>query len=420
MFEAIEARLLLSADLTPVAELGMLHNTRADPDAPAVIESPASLLNAGNSQALGRQIVFVDSGVREYETLLTNLPDVTRGNTRVVVLDDSKNGVEQITETLKSEENVSALHILSHGASGSVSLGSAQLNADTVTAHAVQLASWNEALRSDADILLYGCNVADGEWGVQFVNELSVHAGADVAASNDATGARQRGGDWDLEYSTGAVDVASIIQAVDFAGLLGPVTPSLVGDAVTFTGTDTGPNAVDALYLRVTTSNELEFSEDNSNWSVDLDLSAANNQTLVISDLTVITVDLLGADDQLHIDASLDTALNAVADTASLSYNAGDGLGDTLFGPDADITWTVNGPNAGSLGTKISFDSVENLTGGTQVDTFNLDADVTGTVDGGGNPAGSPGDTIRVTRDADFTLSDDELEIDDGQTITQI
>ena len=77
MFEAMEARLLLSADLTPVAELGLVQNQREDASTP--IETRAELLTADSSQLAERQIVFVDSGVRDYETLLTGLPDGTSG-----------------------------------------------------------------------------------------------------------------------------------------------------------------------------------------------------------------------------------------------------------------------------------------------------------------------------------------------------
>ena len=43
LFEAIEARLLLSADLTPVAELGLLQADRASGDVNATTETRTSI-----------------------------------------------------------------------------------------------------------------------------------------------------------------------------------------------------------------------------------------------------------------------------------------------------------------------------------------------------------------------------------------
>src|SRR5262249_44535740 len=57
-----------------------------------------------------------------------------------------------------------------------------------------------------------------------------------------------------------------------------------------------------------------------------------------------------------------------------------------LVGPDADNTWAVGGPNAGTLDGTVTFTDVQNLQGGAGADTF-VFADgqgVDGSVDGGG------------------------------------
>ncbi len=56
---------------------------------------------------------------------------------------------------------------------------------------------------------------------------------------------------------------------------------------------------------------------------------------------------------------------------------------DALIGPNATNTWTLTGTNAGTVGT-FSFSAVENLTGGTGMDTFKITTgSVTGKIDGG-------------------------------------
>ena len=72
----------------------------------------------------------------------------------------------------------------------------------------------------------------------------------------------------------------------------------------------------------------------------------------------------------------------------------GGGLGtNTLVGPDAATTWTINGPNPDNLatggmdlvGTAYGFSNIQNLTGGSDSDTFLLHpgASLPAKIDGG-------------------------------------
>ncbi len=77
------------------------------------------------------------------------------------------------------------------------------------------------ALSQDADLLLYGCDVAATESGVTFLDALAAATGADVAASNGDTGAESLGGDWVLEArnENGVIETIAI-SAEAYAGLL--------------------------------------------------------------------------------------------------------------------------------------------------------------------------------------------------------
>ncbi|HEX7030976.1 MAG TPA: hypothetical protein VF254_10280, partial [Gammaproteobacteria bacterium] len=62
----------------------------------------------------------------------------------------------------------------------------------------------------------------------------------------------------------------------------------------------------------------------------------------------------------------------------------GAGGNDTLTADGVTNTWTLTGTNAGNVsGVGGGFVAIENLNGGDSADTFNLDFDVTGTVNGG-------------------------------------
>src|SRR5262245_6657318 len=156
----------------------------------------------------------------------------------VLVLDPNGDGLAQITEALAAHSgDVSSLHIVSHGWNGSLALGSTTLDAASLESHQAQLQAWADALTADADILFYGCNVAADAAGIAFVEQLGALTGADVAASTDLTGSAAKGGDWDLEYSSGSIEAQALAPAGDF--VLATVNYDAGSDTLTFTA-DTG------------------------------------------------------------------------------------------------------------------------------------------------------------------------------------
>ncbi|MBF0627583.1 MAG: DUF4347 domain-containing protein [Magnetococcales bacterium] len=170
------------------------------------------------------EIVFIDAAVPDPVGLLSGIA----ANALVVRLDAGQDGVTQITSVLEKHQNISAIHILSHGAPGQLQLGSRHLSLDNLSAYSTALFSWRDALTPDADLLLYGCDVAQGEGGSRFVQALSQLTGADVAASMNATGNMALGGDWILEDKTGLIEYPIILaeEEIDrYHGLL-----SVAGD----------------------------------------------------------------------------------------------------------------------------------------------------------------------------------------------
>jgi hypothetical protein len=162
-------------------------------------------------------LVFVDSSVRDHSALVASIsPDA-----EIIVFDGSRDGVAQISAALAGQSGVSAVHILSHGADGELDLGTTSLTADTLSTYADAIAGWSSALVPGADILLYGCNVAQSHIGQQFVQQIASLTSANVAASTDTTGAAALGGNWTLEYATGSIQADPVIPAdVAYDGVL--------------------------------------------------------------------------------------------------------------------------------------------------------------------------------------------------------
>ncbi|MFS8873514.1 DUF4347 domain-containing protein, partial [Synechococcus sp. R50.1] len=153
------------------------------------------------------ELVFIDQALPDLAILLAGI----RPGAEVVFLDPNKDGIEQITETLRGRKGIKTLHILSHGQAGSLSLGRRVLNRENLPEYADLLAKWKSSLADDADILIYGCEVAAGLEGRLFIEQIARLTGADIAASTNLTGYAKAGADWILEAAAGSVTAPTIV-----------------------------------------------------------------------------------------------------------------------------------------------------------------------------------------------------------------
>ncbi len=151
------------------------------------------------------ELLVIDPSVPDLQALLDDLHQSGR-DLEVVVLDADRDGIEQITELLDRNSNVDALHIVSHSNESSVRLGTSVLNQQGISGYAGQIAGWQDHLNLDADILFYGCDLASGIEGRQLLDSVAALTSADVAASDDVTGHRDLGGDWELEHTLGQIE----------------------------------------------------------------------------------------------------------------------------------------------------------------------------------------------------------------------
>ena len=193
-----------------------------------------------------QEIVFVDGKLQDAQQLIAGLPS----GTEVVVLDSSKDGLQQIADYLKNRSDVDAIHLLSHGTEGTVELGNTWLNSQNIGQHAEQLNAIGAALASDGDILIYGCNTGEGTQGATLLSELARLTQADVAASDDATGATRKGGDWLLERQVGEVATASLSLGSYQNLLAAPADQNFNGESPRYL-TNTGETIAGVTYTLV-------------------------------------------------------------------------------------------------------------------------------------------------------------------------
>ncbi len=154
-----------------------------------------------------RELIVIDSAVSDLDQLLDDLNASGRA-ADLFVLDSERDGIDQITEILEGRSDVLSVHLVTHAEDGAVKLGNLWLGDANLAGYAGQIASWQSALATDADILFYGCELAESDDGRMLLDTVSALTGADVAASVDDTGHAKYGGDWDLEYTTGQIETS--------------------------------------------------------------------------------------------------------------------------------------------------------------------------------------------------------------------
>ncbi|WP_439749030.1 Ig-like domain-containing protein [Ectopseudomonas mendocina] len=249
-----------AADAQPTADASSSHDTLA--------ATPTG--TADNRQ----EIVFVDGQVQDYQQLLAGI----KPGTEVVVLDPKGDGLKQISDYLSGRSGIDAIHIVSHGLPGQVTLGSLALDKAGLDARAADLAQIGQSLDVDGDILFYGCDVGSGAAGQAFVNQIAQLTGADVAASSDPTGSVSQGGDWTLEVTSGSIEAvtpfsASAQQAFSgrlFAGTLNFSGPDAV-IGTTVTDGDANSTDIPGVVIEIYSANSGN-TNSNSPWEYYSDL----------------------------------------------------------------------------------------------------------------------------------------------------
>ena len=159
------------------------------------------------------EVVFLDAAVSESEELAAGLQEKSKATQWLFYrLENTSNGIEQIDEILSQLDSVDAVHLLGHGDDTGLQLGNQFLTATNAEQFTDQLANWGQALASDADLLLYSCDLASSASGQALINLIARSTLSDVAASADRTGHADLGGDWVLEYQVGEIETDVLVS----------------------------------------------------------------------------------------------------------------------------------------------------------------------------------------------------------------
>ena len=189
---------------------------------------PAAHTDTGNAGALAihagqgaRELVVIDAAVPDKAALYRAL----KPGVDVIEIDASMPGLAQLEQALAPYHDLAALHIVSHAQDGVLLLGSSRVDTQALQHDTRIFAALRGALADGADLLLYGCDLAQDAKGEALLDILHGRTGLDVAASSDKTGSAALGGNWDLEIQRGAIEtpLAFSEKALkDFSAVLAP------------------------------------------------------------------------------------------------------------------------------------------------------------------------------------------------------
>ncbi|MEX0744915.1 MAG: DUF4347 domain-containing protein, partial [Phycisphaeraceae bacterium] len=335
IIELLERRILYSADAG--LALGLAVNGPADAE--------HRLVDAAH------EVAFIDARTPDYAAIVQDIAAQGGRQIDVVMLDAERDGLEQIAEALAGRENVAALHIIAHGGDGVMQLGSDQVTAETLERNSGQVEGWRKALTTEADILLYGCDVAATAQGRLLADALARLTGADVAASSDKTGSAESGGDWDLEYVLGEVQtqVAVSLHAQElWSGVLATVTVTTTADLL-----DGNTSSIAALLATPGADGKISLRE-----AIIATNSTAGADTISLAAGTY-TLSRLGANEGAASTGDLDiadslTINGAGARTTFIDGAAADRVFEILGGPVTISGLTVqNGAASDGAGVRV-------------------------------------------------------------------
>lgn len=132
-----------------------------------------------------RNIVFIDSQLPNSEIIAQQVVVIARA----FIIGSEDDGVRVISQILQNS-NCSEIHIFAKGTPGCIYLGNSELSINTLNRYSLELSNWfdrHNLASSEPEkipyLYLYGCDLAAGDVGEEFISKLSQVTQAKVAAS---------------------------------------------------------------------------------------------------------------------------------------------------------------------------------------------------------------------------------------------
>jgi len=267
-------------------------------------------------------VVVIDSQVEQSAALRRQV--ALQAN--AVVLSPQEDGITAIAryceQVRQQGGQLQELHVMAHGTPGGLQLGAARLDLTTLDAYAPVLARWFGGA-TPAALYLYGCNVAAGDAGAEFVTRLHRLTGAGIAASPRRVGDGDRGGDWTLDVQAGTIAPSPLVASgalANYSGVFAPPANDNFADAAELTGTT------------------------DSDTSTTVDATSQSQET--VHDRTVRNLTTLTQAQKQSINNSIWWQWTAPSDITVTVSTEGSELANTVL-----AVYTANNPSAPTVGS---------------------------------------------------------------------
>ena len=302
-----------------------------------VFISDSSVLQSG----LQSSLVVIDLGIEDYQTLVAGLA----AETQVLFLNPAQDGIQQITAALQAHPWLTQIHVVSHGAPGCLHLGNTELSLDTLARYTSQLRTWWEPQKSGTDtrfpassptahaIILYGCNVAAGDAGAEFVEKLHHLTGASIAASTTPMGNAALGGNWQLDVTSGDVAITPVFSAASLAAYQGvlAIANDNFANRVLLTGTSFNVTGINIGATSETGEPDVGVDNNSVWWS----WTAPSGGSF--------SLDTLGSEFNTALSIYTGTAVDSLTVIPAADQNTGDGSSQSriIFTATAGTTYQI-------------------------------------------------------------------------------
>ncbi|MEM8830377.1 MAG: DUF4347 domain-containing protein [Cyanobacteria bacterium P01_G01_bin.19] len=160
-----------------------------------------SIHNLSNKSQVVRSLVVIDPQVENWDVLIAGV----NPHSVVILLDPRQSSIVQIDRLIKQYPNATSLHLVSHGTPGSLNLGETNLNRESLGRYKEILSSWPNYLQ-ETSLYIYGCRVAAGRQGEDFLQQLHNLTQAKIAASTKVVGNDNDVRNWQFNYFIGDIE----------------------------------------------------------------------------------------------------------------------------------------------------------------------------------------------------------------------
>ncbi|MFZ4524955.1 MAG: SwmB domain-containing protein, partial [Chlorobium sp.] len=246
--------------------------------------------------------IFIDSSVNDRDLLISQLAP----GTEYSVLDASRDGIEQMVSALAGQGVCDSLQIISHGAPGTIIIGSTVLNNCNFGVCAAELAVIGGALTESDDLLLYGTTSEDTPLEITFADLAAQGNESDVDGAESLTAVQ-------ATVSVTPVNNAPVISCSSFAAKVDYATgfgPNSV------TSADVNGDAMPDLIVANGASNTVSVLMNSGNGTFAAKVDYATGP----GPISVTSPDVNG-------DARLDLIVaNLESSTVSVLMNSGNGM----------------------------------------------------------------------------------------------